>query len=178
MKLQEQILRIQSMMGVINEKLEDIQGQPLYHRTSTSNGLLIMESNTLKGVEPRSAQKAYDKQLKLLGKNKYISFTRNKNWYPENINDLGAGSYGSIGDLDMTFVIDKEKLKTKYIVEPFDFNGLPIKNLQSGKDEKNFEYEERVLADEIYPLHKYLIDIIYTGNDSEIQNVIDNYLKK
>jgi hypothetical protein len=178
MKLQEQISRIKSMMGVINEKLEDIQGLPLYHRTSTSNGLMIMESNTLKGVEPRSVQKTYDRRLNLLGKNKYISFTRNKNWYPENINDLGAGSYGSIGDLDMTFVVDKEKLKTKYIVEPFDFNGLPIKNLQSGKDEKNFEYEERVLTDEIYPLHKYLINIIYTGNDSKIQDIIDDYLKK
>ena len=52
MNLQEQITRIQSMMGVINEKLEDIQGTPLYHHTTESRALSIMNSDMMRGTKP------------------------------------------------------------------------------------------------------------------------------
>ena len=35
--------------------------------------------------------------------------------------------------------------------------------------------EERVFTDRIYPLHKYLIDVLYTGDDPEIQEYVDGY---
>jgi hypothetical protein len=34
------------------------------------------------------------------------------------------------------------------------------------------------MTNEIYPLHRYLIDIIYTGDDPKVQEQINNYLSK
>ena len=49
MNLQENIRRIREMMN-LNEKLEDIQGTPLYHKTSTNRGLDIINSDSLRGT--------------------------------------------------------------------------------------------------------------------------------
>jgi len=64
MNLQEQISRIQSMMGVISEKLEDIQGTPLYHKTSTSRGLKIMDSDSLITSRPSDEYLKLDDELR------------------------------------------------------------------------------------------------------------------
>jgi hypothetical protein len=186
MILQEQISRIKSMMGIISEKITDIKGTPLYHITSTDRGLKIIESDTLLGFEQGPEQRRHDKRLASSKEKKTISFTRNKNWKPKSMSSIGVFGDQLVQDLDITFVLDKEKLKTKYIVEPFDwegsvgqkitfFNQRP-KPLDKGKQEYEFEYEERVLSDKIYPLRKYIIEIIYTGNDPEVKKIIENYL--
>lgn len=175
MNLQENIQRIKEMMN-LNEKLEDIQGTPLYHKTSTSRGLQILDSDKLIAGETGLFQSEFDKRLIDSDKQKAISFTRNKNWFPENNYDIGVGS-GNIEDLDITLVLDKSKLETKYNVEPFNFLGLVSSESNFQRSNQN-EFEERVLTDEIYPLHKYIIDVIYTGDNPEVQKKIDSYLNR
>jgi hypothetical protein len=63
MNLQENILRIKEVMGIISEKLEDIQGTPLYHKTSTIRGIDIMNSDSLRGTLPSGEYLGYDKRL-------------------------------------------------------------------------------------------------------------------
>jgi len=175
MNLQENIQRIQEMMG-LNEKLGDIKGTELYHITSTDRGLKIIDSDTLIGFgEAGGVITKDDKNLLSSKHKKTISFSRNKNWKPKNPRDIG-GSLPGMSNMEMVFVVDKEKLKTKYVVEPFNWFGFGDPRWQKGKNGDEYEYEERVLTDKIYPLRKYLIDIIYTGNDPKVQEIIDNYL--
>ena len=65
MNLQEQISRIQSMMGVISEKLDDIKGTPLYHKTSTETGIKIINSDSLIGTKPSDEYLNIDKRLNI-----------------------------------------------------------------------------------------------------------------
>jgi hypothetical protein len=44
------------------------------------------------------------------------------------------------------------------------------------RNHKNPEVEERVLSNRIYPLRQYITNIIYTGNNPEVQKKIDQYL--
>ena len=172
MNLQENISRIKEMMN-LNEKLEDIKGVPLYHKTSTMRGLDIINSDSLRGSLPSEDYLNLDKRLSNTKTQRAISFTRDKNWNPGHT--IGLGLDSAIEDSSITFVVDKNKLKTKYVVEPFSYAGLDPRHKNTQKDE---ELEERVLTDEIYPLHKYLINIIYTGDNPEIKQVIDTYLSK
>ena len=173
MNLQEQISRIQSMMGIISEKLEDIQGTPLYHTTSTSRGLKIINSDTLLGTKPSNEYLDIDKRLANTKTQKAISFTRDNNWKPDQ--SIGVGSGDKIDNHDLKFILDKDKLKTRYEIEPFNYYGLDPDNKGSVK---GGEFEERALTDKIHPLHKYVIDIIYTGDNPEVQEIIDNYLNR
>ena len=173
MNLQEQISRIQSMMGIISEKLEDIQGTPLYHKTSTKTGIKIIDSDSLIGTKPSDEYLKIDKSLANTNKQSAISFTRDKNWKPDQ--SIGKGSGEAISNSDIIFVVDKAKLQTKYEVEPFNYYGLDPNNTRTSK---GGEFEERVLTYRIYPLHKYLIDVIYNGDESEIQEYVDRYKKK
>ena len=173
MNLQEQISRIQSMMGVISEKLEDIQGTPLYHKTSTETGIKIIDSDSLIGTKPSDEYLKIDKSLANTDKQSAISFTRDKNWKPDQ--SIGKGSGEAISNSDIIFVVDKAKLQTKYEVEPFNYYGLDPNDMGTSK---GGEFEERALTDEIYPLHKYVIDIIYTGDNPEVQEIIDSYLNR
>jgi hypothetical protein len=34
------------------------------------------------------------------------------------------------------------------------------------------------MTNEIHPLHKYIIDVIYTGGDPKVQEIINNYLNR
>ena len=172
MNLQENISRIKQMMN-LNEKLEDIKGVPLYHKTSTMRGLDIINSDSLRGSLPSEDYLDLDKRLSNTKTQRAISFTRDKNWNPGHT--IGLGLDSTIEDSSITFVVDKDKLKTKYVVEPFSYSGLDPRHKNTQKDE---ELEERVLTDEIYPLHKYLINIIYTGDNPEVKQVIDIYLSK
>ena len=172
MNLQENIQRIKQMMN-LNEKLEDIQGTPLYHKTSTNTGLKIINSDSLKGSKPSEEYLDIDKRLQNTKKQTAISLTRDKNWRPDQ--SIGKGSGESISDSDMIFVIDKSKLETKYEIEPFNYYGLdPNDNGTSNGG----EFEERVLTNKIYPLRKYIIDIIYKGDNPEIKEIINSYLNR
>jgi hypothetical protein len=174
--LQEQISRMKSMMGVISEKLEDIQGTPLYHKTSTHNGIDIIESDSLRGNWASDEYLRKDKRLANTKTQMSISFTRDKNWQPDST--IGGWIESGITPLEdpgMTFVVDRDKLKTKYKIEPFNYQGIEP---NSEYKEKFNELEERVMTNEIYPLHKYVIDIIYTGGYPKVQEIIDNYLNR
>ena len=157
----------------LNEKLEDIKGVPLYHKTSTMRGLDIINSDSLRGSLPSEDYLTLDKRLSNTKTQRAISFTRNKNWNPGHT--IGVGLDSAIEDSNITFVVDKDRLKSKYVVEPFNYSGIDSKHINT---QKNEELEERVLTDEIYPLHKYVIDIIYTGNNPEVQEIIDSYLNR
>ena len=157
----------------LNEKLEDIKGVPLYHKTSTMRGLDIINSDSLKGSLPSEDYLTLDKRLSNTKTQRAISFTRNKNWNPGHT--IGVGLDSAIEDSNITFVVDKDRLKTKYVVEPFNYSGIDSRHINTHKNE---ELEERVLTDEIYPLHKYVIDIIYTGDNLQVQEIIDSYLNR
>ena len=173
MNLQENISRIKKMMG-LNEVFDDIIGTPLYHKTSTLRGLDIINSDALRaGSLPSGDYLSYDKRLARTKHQNAISFTRDKNWEPNST--IGIGLESPLEDTNMTFVLDRNKLRTKYKVEPFNYSGIEPDYEHHNKNE---ELEERVMTNEIYPLHRYLIDIIYTGNDPEVQQQIQNYLKK
>ena len=184
MNLQENIQRIKSMMN-LNESLSDIQGTPLYHKTSTNRGLDIINSDSLRGSLPSEEYLVWDDELRNTKKQRAISFTRDKNWEPDQ--SIGMGLDSPIEDKDITFVVDSNKLKTKYKLVPFDYatigdRQLKLRGEQLPKEyirqKKNPEMEERVLTDEIYPLRKYLIDIEYAGDNPDVRNIIDNYLSK
>lgn len=170
MNLQENIRRIREMM-VISENLKDIQGTPLYHKTSIRRGIDIINTDSLRGVLPSGDYLGLDKRLANTKTQTSISFTRDKNWQPNNT--IGIGFDLPLEDTGITFVVDKDKLKTKYKVEPFNYHGI---DSDSEYKEKFNELEERVMTNEIYPLHKYVIDIIYTGDNLEVKEMIDNYL--
>ena len=157
----------------LNEKLEDIKGVPLYHKTSTMRGLDIINSDSLKGSLPSEDYLTLDKRLSNTKTQRAISFTRDKNWNPGHT--IGVGLDSAIEDSNITFVVDKDRLKTKYVVEPFNYSGIDSRHINTHKNE---ELEERVLTDEIYPLHKYVIDIIYTGDNLQVQEIIDSYLNR
>ena len=168
MNLQEQILKMKSMMNLLNESKNEL----LYHKTSTNRGLMIMNSDKLIAGTPPYVQLQYDKRLKKSKKQKAISFTTERNWRPTSFNDIGTGISGGISDLDMTFVVSKNRLEKDYDVETFNFNDVLPSAIRGDEN----EYEERVLTDKISPLHKYIVDIIYNGKDSKVQKEIDNYL--
>jgi hypothetical protein len=167
------INRIKEVMG-LNEVFDDIIGIPLYHKTSTSRGLDIINSDALRaGSLPSGDYLSYDKRLARTKHQNAISFTRDKNWDPGHT--IGIGLESPLEDSNMTFVADRNKLRTKYKVESFNYAGIePDYEHHS----KNDELEERVMTNEIYPLHRYLIDIIYTGDNPEVQQQIDEYLNR
>ena len=173
MNLNENISRIKEVMG-LNEVFDDIKGVSLYHKTSTNRGLDIINSDALRaGSLPSGEYLSYDKRLANTKHQNAISFTRDKNWEPGHT--IGIGLESPLEDSNMTFVVDRNKLKTKYRVEPFNYWGIEP---DYEHHKKNDELEERVMTNEIYPLHRYLIDIIYSGDDPEVQQQIDDYLKK
>ena len=188
------------LIDILTEKLEDMRHSPLYHMTSDAYALLIMDSDMLIGSITNFEMMVKDKQLNTKRGIHQISFTRNKSWDP-NPSSLGPGGTPP-ENLDVKFVVDKDRLKTKYRVIPFDYSGLAsnpwdrntkeykahFKNIfnSDGHEEpedmpdfeRSDEYEERVIAEEITNLHKYVIDIIYKGNNPEVQQAINNYLHK
>ena len=143
------------------------------HKTSTKRGIHIINSDTLKGSLPSDDYLKIDKRLGNTKTQIAISFTRDKNWEPNNT--IGVGLDSPLEDTGITFVVDKDKLKTKYKIEPFNYHGL---DPDSDYKEKFNELEERVMTNEIYPLHEYVIDIIYSGNNPEVQDVINKYLNR
>jgi hypothetical protein len=174
MNLQENIDRIKEVMGVVSETLDDITGKPLYHKTSTSRGLDIINTDSLRaGSLPSGDYLKYDKRIANTKHQNAISFTRDKNWNPDYT--IGIGLDEPLEDSNMTFIVDRDKLRTRYKVEPFNYWGIEP---DYKHNRKNDELEERVMTNEIYPLHKYIIDIIYTGDDPQVRQIIKQYLNK
>jgi hypothetical protein len=174
----------------INESLEDIQGMPLYHHTTESRALSIMNTNMLRGTRPDDDILAVDPTLDNTPHQSMVSFTRDKNFVPNGTIGASAGGLGDSKKLSVIFVVDKDKLKSHYKIVPFDYSALEDRWYDKRiKDEpdtimqpkvirtsKSNEYEERVLTNKIQPLRRYVTDIIYKGNNPLVQEKIDEFL--
>lgn len=154
--------------------IPQLDGTPVYHHTSSDRALQIMDSNELRGTRPSDEYLEIDKKLANTKTKKAISLTRDKNFIPDQ--SIGASAEeGRVSNLDIIFVLDKDKIKTRYKVEPFNYDS--IDHLQKYTT-KNKEFEDRVLIDKITSLRDYVKTIIYKGNDPIIKNKIKNFLSK
>lgn len=156
----------------LNEYFSEIpQGSPLFHHTSEERAIKIMDEDTLRGSIPSDSYLDLDTRLKRSKSQASISFTRDKNFEP----GLSIGSsWESPKDLNVIFVLDRNKLKTRYKIEPFNYTFLDSSNDQVY--EKNPELEERVLSRKIEPLRPFVVDIVYRGSDPEVKQKITDYL--
>lgn len=151
-----------------------IEGSPLYHHTSEDRALKIMDENKLRGTLPSGNYLSLDNRLRNTPSQASISFTRDKNFKP----GLSIGSSWDMPkDLNVIFVLDRNKLATRYKIEPFNYSYLDP-DFRDQPYEKNEELEERVLSKYIYPLDKYVVDIIYKGDNPELKEIINRYLNK
>jgi len=161
------------MSNKIHEKLEDIKGTPLYHHTSEERALSILKQDKLRGSLPGDDYLELDKRVKNSPYQSVVSFTRDKNFIP----GLSIGSsLEPPKDLNVILVLDRDKLRTKYKIESFNYSSMDpdFKNLPYNKNE---ETEERVLTKYIYPLNKYLIKIIYKGGSTKFKKELEKILK-
>jgi hypothetical protein len=158
----------------LNEILDMVGGDsPLYHHTSEKRALNIISDDSLKGSHPSPDYLIRDRRLAKSPTQKVVSFTRDKNFVPDE--SIGA-SFDFPEDLNVIFVLDRNKLRTKYKVEPFNYSYIDPNIEMNSPYKRGKENEERVLTSEIHPLHKYLIDIIYKGNNPYIQIELNTYL--
>lgn len=175
-----------------NESINDIQGIPLYHHTTESRALSIMNSDMMRGTKPDDDILDVDQTLADTKHQSMVSFTRDKNFMPNSSIGASTGGVGDINKLKVIFVVDKDKLKSNYKVVPFDYSSLEDRWYDKRmKDEpdtiiqprtirksKGNEYEERVLTNKIEPLKRYIIDIIYKGDNPLVQEKINEYLNR
>ena len=160
-------------MKMIIERVDDVVGSPLYHHTSEKRALDIMSQDKLRGSLPSSDYLELDKRLSQTPSQSAISLTRDKNFTPGIT--IGA-SWDQPTDLNVIFVLDSNKLKTRYKVEPFNYSSIDPRIFDDMGYEKNPEMEERVLTKFIYPLRKYVTNIIYKGKDEYVKDKINQYM--
>lgn len=158
---------------MIIERVDDVVGSPLYHHTSEKRALDIMSQDKLRGSLPSSDYLELDKRLSQTPSQSAISLTRDKNFTPGIT--IGA-SWDQPTDLNVIFVLDSNKLKTRYKVEPFNYSSIDPRIFDDMGYEKNPEMEERVLTKFIYPLRKYVTNIIYKGKDEYVKDKINQYM--
>jgi hypothetical protein len=159
----------------IVERVEDIEGAPLYHHTSEERAINIMNQDKLRGSLPSDEYLSLDKRLAQTPSQSAISLTRDKNFVPGNT--IGA-SWDTPKDLNVVFVLDSNKIKTRYKVEPFNYSSIDPRIFDDMGYEKNPEMEERVLTKNISPLHKYVTKIIYKGSDQYVKDKINQFMAK
>lgn len=187
------ILTEEQIKRVLSEKLEDmINVHPIYHYTTSQSAKKIIDSDMLLGSDDSGAWD--DEKLKSSKHGKYISFTRDRNF------DLTKHTYGIGGNvidqdlddmelsIDVVFVINRDKLKTRYKLEPFSYEAMvgvyddyeddESDEILNDYNQKDKEKEERVLIDKIAPLRPYVMDIIYNGPDEILKAKIKKYLGK
>lgn len=167
------------LKDVLFEKLRDMAPSLIYHHTTEDRAMSIMDSNMLIGTKPFDEIINLDPTLKHSKHKMMISFTRDKNFIPDgSIGNSGDGPRVKPDTLNVIFVADRNRLKTRYRVVPFDYGTLADRAWMDPipRTHKNPEVEERVLSNRIYPLRQYITNIIYTGNNPEVQKKIDQYL--
>jgi len=167
------------LQNILLEKLKDMVSIPIYHHTTEERALGIMNSNMLKGSSVFPEILNLDPTLKHSKHKTMVSFTRDKNFIPDaSIGNSGDGPRVKPDTMKVIFVADRSRLKSRYRVVPFDYSTLADKAWMDAipRTRKNPEVEERVLTDRIYPLRQYLTNIIYIGQDPEVQKKIDEYM--
>ena len=167
------------LKDVLLEKLRDMVPSPIYHHTTEDRAMSIMDGNMLIGTKPFEEIINLDPTLKHSKHKMMVSFTRDKNFIPDgSIGNSGDGPRVKPDTLNVIFVADRNRLKTRYRVIPFDYGALADRAWMDPvpRNHKNPEVEERVLSNRIYPLRQYITNIIYTGNNPEVQKKIDQYL--
>lgn len=149
----------------------------LYHFTTEANALKIMEMDEMLAGEKNEYYLQLDKRLGSSKSKNAISLTRDKKLNTKGLNlankpqDEDSDNWAA--SLNVVFVLNSDKLKTKYKIEPFNYDALD--KYHGPTKVKNDEFEERVMTDRIPDLHRYLINIEYRGNDIKIIRAIDNY---
>jgi len=140
---------------------EGMNYDPLYHSCRLEHGILSLKNNKMLASTKQYFFKNNNRgsnrdQMVIDADNFYgISTTRDKN--------LG---YGGI-----TFVFDKAKLKTKYKIIPFDWDGRfkVARKSTSLRHSKYFEREEFVVVSKdkdkyLEPLHRFLVGFYLSGD--------------
>jgi len=172
------ILITESQYHTLNEKLKDINSSqvnvsPLYHFTDELSAIEIMNTDTLEGSRPPDDDILdLDPTLKNTKHHRMISFTRNFNWKPGST--IGQGKLGIEKKQTVVFELDRDKVRTKYRLVPYNYWNTEDKWYEKrAKEEPDFvpnrnpnrgdEYEERALTEKIYPLSNYIVDIKYIG---------------
>jgi hypothetical protein len=127
------------LIEIYNELQEAKQVGTIYHFTSLPNLINILKENHLRaGAKIR----------------KYISFTRDKNFYKAS--DIRT-RWGV--DTEVRIVVDGDKLSNKYKIEPYNFfyNRKKMDLYDKG------EFEERIVSPVINNLDQYVIayEILY-----------------
>jgi hypothetical protein len=131
------------LQNILFEALSDMANiQPIYHYTTSDAAHKIMDSDTLLGRDPDVG--FYDEHLARAKRKAAISFTRDRNM------DLRQSmNWGNTNDdvdeselvFDVVFVINRDKLKTRYKLEPFSFDYSMDKMQESVSDElKKIDY--------------------------------------
>jgi hypothetical protein len=126
------------LQNILFEALSDMANiQPIYHYTTSYAAHKIIDSDTLLGRDPDVGY--YDKQLDRAKKKAAISFTRNRNMDLRQSLDWGNLD-GDVDDnelvFDVVFVINRDKLRTKYKLEPFSFDYSMMHEEVTDKEEK------------------------------------------
>ena len=183
---------VKSCDEVLSESLEDIQGTPLYHHTTESRALSIMNSDMMRATRPDDDVLELDPTLANTKHQSMVSFTRDKNFIPDQSVGASVGGHRDASKLKVIFVVDKDKIKSQYKIVPFDYSSLEdrwydkrmkdepdtIMQPRAIRTSKSNEYEERVLTNKIQPLSRYVTDIIYKGDNPLVQQKIDEYLNR
>jgi len=99
MNIQEHLNLVRNL---INERLGEIEGIPLYHFTSTPRAIKIIMNNALKaGSNVSGDNLEIDKRLANSKDQRAISFSRDKNMQPDS--SLGMGADEILEDNDVIF---------------------------------------------------------------------------
>ena len=145
------------LQNILFEALSDMANiQPIYHYTTSDAAHKIIDTDTLLGRDPDVG--FYDEHLARAKRKAVISFTRNRNMDLRQSLDWGNMS-DDVDDseliFDVVFVINRDKLKTRYKLEPFSFDYSMEKVAESVKDElEKIDYKNidmgRLLTDPEY----------------------------
>ena len=125
------------LQNILFEALSDMANiQPIYHYTTSDAAHKIIDSDTLLGRDPDVG--FYDEHLARAKRKTAISFTRERNMDLRQSMDWG-NTNDDVDDselvFDVVFVINRDKLKTRYKLEPFSFDYSMDKMQESVKDE-------------------------------------------
>lgn len=120
---------------------------PLYHSTDLESFLEIIKDDKIYGTH------MYDIGV-ATSRNKHYGFGRDVEGDYDVGNNLG----------DVQFILDRDKVRTKYKVEPFDWEEFKLTKATTKKYARYHQSEDKIMTDIIKDLHKYLIGVHIVNN--------------